>query len=450
MDLWVFGDMSRWFVTGFWQVVDMRFGESNGRAGSGRPEYRVRVVLPSIPIGEASPTDLKELMRSASEAESQVAAFRARATAEYSRRMGRKHAEKTLREVSGKSSRGARTEVKIAHRLKDLPGTRRAFEEGQITAGHVQIIAKTSERVEIDEQDLVKKAKRQPVDVFARAARRHEQQRAQDDGVSKLEAQKRSRRAWIRTDRDDGMTMLYARFDPITGAAVKNALSTRAELLWREEDSNRRPSTEQRLADALAQLVSEPRDLNGGGKSWGATLFIMAHYDVIAQQLRDASLADGTPIPVEVLKDLACQARIVPAFFDARRRPLWVGRSRRLATYSQRMALIARDRGCVGCSADPDWCQAHHVIPWQADGPTDIENLCLLCSRCHHQVHDDGWLIRQTPTGQHVMLPPSTPNRPPLPVKTPQRQRPPRRRREPVRRTAPGKTDVGNAKEYPP
>ncbi len=54
----------------------MRFEESNGRAGGGRPEYRVRVMLPSIPIDAASPTGLKELMRSASEAESQVAAFR--------------------------------------------------------------------------------------------------------------------------------------------------------------------------------------------------------------------------------------------------------------------------------------------------------------------------------------------------------------------------------------
>ena len=46
----------------------MRFEESNGRAGGGRPKYRVRVMLPTIPMGEVSPTGLKELMRSASEA----------------------------------------------------------------------------------------------------------------------------------------------------------------------------------------------------------------------------------------------------------------------------------------------------------------------------------------------------------------------------------------------
>ncbi len=396
----------------------------SGRAVDGVSGNQVRVVLPSVPVERASLAGLKEQMRSASRAVAQAEAARAWAAAEYSRRLGDRAAEKTLRKQSGQSTRGSRTEVRVANRLKDLPDTRKAFEEGEITFGHAKIIAKTSERVNIDEQALVAQAKKQPVDMFARTARRHEQQQSGDDGVSRLEAQKRMRRAWIGTDRDDGMTVLYARFDPITGARVKNALSTRSDLLWREEDPKHRPSTEQRLADALAQLLCEPRNTgkNGKGKS-GATLFIMANYDTVSQQLRDAGLVDGTPIPVETVKDLACGAEIVPAFFDSRRQPLWVGSSRRLATRTQRMALFARDRGCVGCDADPEWCQAHHVIPWQADGPTDIDNLCLLCSRCHHQVHDNGWQIRQTPSGKHVMLPPTKNNRPPLPVTVPQRRR---------------------------
>ncbi len=64
-------------------------------------------------------------------------------------------------------------------------------------------------------------------------------------------------------------------------------------------------------------------------------------------------------MPVEVFKDLACQARIVPAILNTRGQPLWVGLGKRLTTPAQRMALIARDRGCVGCGADPAWCQAH-------------------------------------------------------------------------------------------
>ena len=100
------------------------------------------VVLPPIRVEGASSSVLKELMRSASEAESRVAAYRSRVAAEYSRRMGRHNAEKTLREVTGKSTRGARTEIETANGLRDLPDTRRAFENGQITPDHAKTIVK--------------------------------------------------------------------------------------------------------------------------------------------------------------------------------------------------------------------------------------------------------------------------------------------------------------------
>ncbi len=399
---------------------------ANGRVVDQRTGNQVRVVLPSVPVREASLAGLQEQMRSASRAKAQAEAIRARAAAEYSRRLGDKATEKELRKQSRQSARGTRTEVKVATQLKDLPNTKNAFETGEITFGHAKVIAATAERAKnIDEQELVGRAKVEPVDVFSRTARRHEQQRSHDDGIGMLEAQKRARRAWIKTDRDDGMTVLYARFDPITGARIRNALSHRTDQLWREEHPNHRPSTEQRLADAVADLICRPdRTQEKKGKpGWaGATLFITANYDVVTQKLQDAQLADGTPIPVETIKELACEAEIVPAFFDSRSQPLWVGTSSRLATRAQRMALFARDRGCVGCQTDPEWCQAHHIIPWQEDGPTNIDNLVLLCSRCHHQIHDNRWQIHQTPDGKHVMLPPPR-HRPPPPNNHPRRRR---------------------------
>ena len=389
---------------------------------------RARFLPPALSMQEASLADLGEQMRSISQAESQAAAARARVAAEYTRRLGQKAAEKTLREQSGKSARGSRTEVEVANRLKDLPYTAKAFEDGQISYDHARIIANTAGKVEIDETELADRAKEQPVDVFAQTARKHEQQRSQDDGVSRLERQKGNRKSWIKTDSDDGMTVLYGQFDAITGARIKNVLSAKTNQLWRAENPKQRPTTAQRMADALAELLCEPGQ--GKGKSRGATLFLVAHYDVGSQQVRDATLADGTPIPVAVFQDMACEGKIVPAIFDTRNRPLWVGMSKRTATSAQRMALIAgclvfyRDRGCVGCGADPAWCQAHHVVPWAAGGPTDIDNMCLLCSRCHHQVHDDGWRIRQTPDGDHVLRPPDTKHRPPGSGETPNRRRP--------------------------
>ena len=79
------------------------------------------------------------------------------------------------------------------------------------------------------------------MDVFARTARTHEQQRSQDDGVSRLERQKRNRKAWIKTDANNGMIVLYGRFDPITGARIKDALSAKTNQLGRAEDPNKDP-----------------------------------------------------------------------------------------------------------------------------------------------------------------------------------------------------------------
>ena len=129
-------------------------------------------------------------------------------------------------------------------------------------------------------------------------------------------------------------------------------------------------------------------------------------------------MGDGIPVPVETFKELACDARILPAIFNARGQPLWVGRAKRLATPAQRISLIARDRGCVGYGADPAWCQAHHIIPWSAGGKTDIDNLVLLCSRCHHRVHDQNWQKQPTPNGNHTLQPPPTNKHPTPPLST--------------------------------
>ena len=106
------------------------------------------------------------------------------------------------------------------------------------------------------------------------------------------------------------------------------------------------------------------------------------------------------------IRDLACQSDILPGIFRGVSQPLDLGRSRRAASPAQRIALVARDKACVGCGANANWCQSHHIIPWAVQGNTDIDDMCLLCSRCHHKVHDDRWQVRRKPTGQYYLKPP--------------------------------------------
>jgi len=60
-----------------------------------------------------------------------------------------------------------------------------------------------------------------------------------------------------------------------------------------------------------------------------------------------------------------------------------------------RSALIARDGGCrfPGCGAPVGWSDAHHIIPEIKDGPGTIDNLVLLCRKCHRRAHRYRWRI---------------------------------------------------------
>ena len=373
---------------------------------------QVRVVLPTRPVGEATLEQLQDWLKSTFRGENQMAGFRAQVLAEMTRRDGTHLTENNLREKGLRPRRKARSEVETAVELEELPEISEGLRKGQIPYDNARILAEANQRGEIDETELVDKARTQSPDKFAGTVRRYEQQRSEDDGMSRLEHQRSRRFAKIRTAKDDGMTVLYGRFDPITGALLETALSQKIVELWREEDPGARRTPGRRMADALAQLVTREETDEDGGRVRGPRLLLIADYDVVSRELRNGRLGDGTPIPVEEIRDLACQSDILPAIFKGVSQPLDLGRSRRTASPAQRVALVARDKACVGCGATSNWCQAHHIIPWAAQGNTDIDDMVLLCSRCHHKVHDDHWVVRRKPSGNYHLKPPPKNDRP--------------------------------------
>ena len=391
----------------FGMLVDME-KTANGR----RITEEVRVVLPTRPVGDATSEQLQEWLQFTFWVENQVAGFRTGILAELTRREGIHLTENNLRQKGLRPRGKARSEVETALELEELPKTSEGLRDGEIPYENARILAKASKEGEIDEIDLVDKARTQSPDKFAGTVRKYQQQRSEDDGMSRLEHQKSRRFAKIKTDRTDGMTVLYGRFDPITGALIETALSQKMGELWREEDPRARCTPGQRMADALAHLVTREDTDNDTGRVRGPRLLLIADYDVINRELRNGRLGDGTPIPVDKIRDLACQSDILPAIFKGISQPLDLGRSRRAASPAQRIALVARDKACVGCGATANWTQAHHVIPWAIQGNTDLDDMCLLCSRCHHKVHDDHWVVHRKPSGKYYLKPPSKHDRP--------------------------------------
>jgi hypothetical protein len=104
-----------------------------------------------------------------------------------------------------------------------------------------------------------------------------------------------------------------------------------------------------------------------------------------------------TPLSTDVL---SCDARVIPVIMHGAR-PVAVGDAHSPVSAKVRAALIARDGGCrfPGCHAPVAWTDAHHVTARVKDGPTVIDNLILLCRRCHRRVHRLRWKITMRDDG---------------------------------------------------
>lgn len=102
----------------------------------------------------------------------------------------------------------------------------------------------------------------------------------------------------------------------------------------------------------------------------------------------------GELLAGSVLRRLACDAGVIPAVLGSHGGVIDLGQEERLFVGRARTAVVQRDRCCTfpGCDRPPDWCEVHHLVPWWAGGPTDVDNGALLCTRHHTIVHRDGLL----------------------------------------------------------
>ena len=126
-----------------------------------------------------------------------------------------------------------------------------------------------------------------------------------------------------------------------------------------------------------------------------ATLTINLDYDTLAGQVREAAgtLATGERLSASEIRRLACTHGILPRVLDGKSQILDQGRTKRVYTPPQRIALADRDQGCTypRCDRPPSWTEAHHLDHWARDnGPTTLDNAALLCARHHHFIHTEG------------------------------------------------------------
>lgn len=166
----------------------------------------------------------------------------------------------------------------------------------------------------------------------------------------------------------------------------------------------------QRLADALTEaaerLLAHGELPDTAGQR--PQLLVTLDHDRLAAGLGVGTLADGNQLPPSTIRRLACDAGVIPAVLGTAGQVLDLGRTARTAAPAQRRALAVRDRGCrfPGCDRPPGWTDAHHIQTWDNLGPTDLDNLVLLCGFHHLTVHHDGWEVSPGKAGMAPLFAP--------------------------------------------
>lgn len=198
-----------------------------------------------------------------------------------------------------------------------------------------------------------------------------------------------------------GNTLIDGSLPTEQARAVETLLGTFAAEQYRRGIDRLDPYAEltnrpQRLADALVS-VCERIQRCGDAPAHGGDrprVMVTIGYDRLLGLASQGGVEVGSEqslTPGE-LRRIICDADIAPVVLGGESEILDLGATHRLVTRPLRTALTLRDRGCAfpGCDKLPVDCDAHHVLPWVFDGPTELSNLVLLCRHHHTLVEPRG------------------------------------------------------------
>ena len=370
----------------------------NGRSG---------VHVDAVDVADLDDAGLDARLRLIGSSRNRLEGFLAEVVAEKTRRSSSFDATNSLRADLRQSRHQADRTLRDAEQLDKLAATRDALVDSRINSEHARILGTAAQNGPLDEAKMLEAAETQTPEQLRKTVRDHQNELAGDDGAKRFERQRRARTASFSL-RDDGMWQLFALFDPTAAARIRKSLNKATDDDWRTDNRREHTADRHRRADALERLITRTVSADGSEQPQGTTLLLMADYDLVDDKLGRPRLADGTPLPPNEFHRLACDADILCGLFkQASAEPIWMGSTSRHPNFALRAALEARDGGCIGCRKEPEWCVSHHIVEWQHGGPTQPDNLVLVCHDCHQKVHHRNWNVEKHPdTHRQYLRPP--------------------------------------------
>jgi hypothetical protein len=382
---------------------------------------RVRGAL-SEPLDTSSidPGDAQLAIIAWSKIEAQAAARRLKLIrivddAELAKKSGETSTSSMLSNGFGGDQSSSSRQVRTAQNLKVATLTEKALEAGEITFEKAEVIARTMAalpdsldelpRVRVEKR-LIGDAKRLSLpDLRRRVMRVADIYRPRDeaDVDENTKLRRQEARAWQNTElwfgqARDGLVAFGGKLPQAQADLLKNQVGAIAAPR-RNEDTDSDLTFNQRMGRAFCHWIERiPTDGLPTTGGTPATLTVNIDFDDLKSQIAAATLGTGTRISASEVRRLACTHQILPRVLDGKSQILDQGRSKRVFTRAQRLAMADRDGGCTfpGCDRPPAWTEAHHIDWWANDGgTTDLERGTLLCARHHHWVHSEDIHIRR-------------------------------------------------------
>ncbi|OBG42333.1 HNH endonuclease signature motif containing protein [Mycolicibacterium fortuitum] len=296
---------------------------------------------------------------------------------------------------TGIAPRNAETVVAVARRLEQFPRCAQGMCEGRLSLDQVGVIAEhAADGSDEHYAELAASATVRQLRTAVKLAPRPEP-----------ETRPEPERFISRTEADEHITWRI-RLPRLDAAKLDTALQAHHDAVvtdWRRDhdingEGEQAPPFPD-LVDAFMSLVEAGWDTEAARRPHGLHTTVAVHLNV---EDRIAALHLGPVLSEDDRRYLLCDATC-EVWFERQGQPVGVGRSTRTISRRLRRALEHRDRCCVvpGCGATRG-LHAHHIVHWEDGGPTDLDNLVLVCPY-HHRLHHRGGITITGPAHQLIV-----------------------------------------------
>ncbi len=297
---------------------------------------------------------------------------------------------------TGTSPTNAQTITAIANRLGEFPRCVAGLREGRLSLDQVGVIAERAS----DGSDEHYAALAEVATVSQLRTAIKLEPRPQPDPQPERAARRSPKPA---TGTSTTWKIILPKLD---AAKFDAALQSHRDALiaeWkRDHDDDRRSPNRPPLpgaGDAFLRLVEAGWDADAARRPHGQHTTVVMHVDV---KDRVASLHLGPLLSDSERRYLTCDATC-EVWFHRDGQVIGAGRATRVINRRLRRALEHRHPTCAvpGCGATRG-LHAHHIRHWEDGGPTELDNLVLVCPY-HHRLHHRGVITITGPADQLVV-----------------------------------------------